>query len=90
MAILSTEKSLDELALKFGGDRLFIRECRVLLRRIPQVSFTEYKRNWVLQHRHDLETLSMKELQQKLKPGPYTIRTYQRILKEWKRNENEL
>lgn len=89
--LLSTEKSLDELALKFGGDRLFIRECRVLLRRITQVSFTEYKRNWVLQHRHDLETLSMKELQQKLQRGPYAIRTYQRILLEWKQKEdNEL
>lgn len=58
------------------------------MRRNLNISVLDQKREWVKQHQHDLETLTIAQIREKYQLGRYTVQTYRKLLIELKQNEN--
>ncbi|WP_220095213.1 hypothetical protein [Acinetobacter bereziniae] len=59
------------------------------MRRNLNIYVVDQKREWVKQHRYDLETLTIAQMREKYQLGRYTVQTYRKLLIELKQNENE-
>lgn len=87
--LLRTDITLEQIAQQFNTNKLFIRECRVQLRKMLKISIFEQKCKWAKQHQHDLETLTIPQLQKKYQLSRYVIKGYLKLLIKLKQNKNE-
>ena len=85
--LLRTDISLEQIAHKFNTHKFVIAGFRAQLRKLLKISVIEKKREWVKQHQHDLETLTIAQLQKKYQLGRHVIRSYRKLLIDLKQNE---
>ncbi|WP_278492924.1 hypothetical protein [Acinetobacter gyllenbergii] len=86
--ILSMQLSIPEIAKKLNRSEKYIERTRMEMRRNLNISVLDQKREWVKQHQHDLETLTIAQIREKYQLGRYTVQTYRKLLIELKQNEN--
>lgn len=87
--ILSMQLSIPEIAKKLNRSEEYIERTRMEMRKNLNISVLDQKREWVKQHQHDLQTLTIAQMREKYQLGRYTVQTYRKILIELKQNENE-
>lgn len=85
--LLRTDITLEQIAQKFDTDKSTISRARVQLRKLLNISLIEKRKDWVKQHQHDLETLTIAQLQKKYQLGRHVIRSYRKLLIDLKQNE---
>jgi hypothetical protein len=85
--LLSLHLSIAEIAKLLNREENYIVRNRTILRKFLNISFTDQKKAWVLEHQHDIETLSIEKLQEKYQLGRHVIRSYRKLLIELKQNE---
>ncbi|SPL72325.1 hypothetical protein [Acinetobacter stercoris] len=87
--ILSLDLSIPEIAKMLDRSEEYIERTRMEMRKNLNISVLDQKREWVKQHQHDLQTLTIAQMREKYQLGRYTVQTYRKLLFELKQNENE-
>lgn len=82
--ILSMQLSIPEIAEKLNRSEEYIERTRMEMRRNLNISVLDQKREWVRQHQHDVETLTIAKMREKYQLGRYTVQTYRKLLIELK------
>ncbi|MCT9979079.1 hypothetical protein M2R48_12120 [Acinetobacter sp. I-MWF] len=87
--LLSLHLTIPEIAKILDRSEKYIVKNRMILRNFLGITKQDQKNEWVLDHRHDLETLSIEKLQEEYNIGPHVVKSYKKLLIELKQNENE-
>ena len=86
--LLSLHLTIPEIAKTLNRSEKYIITNRMILRRFLNISVIDQKREWVRQHQHDLETLSIEKIQEKYNIGRYVVQGYRKLLIELQQNGN--
>lgn len=87
--LLDLHLTIAEIAQILDRKENYIIKNRMILRKFLGITKQDQKNEWVLDHRHDLETLSIEKLQERYNIGPHVVKFYKNLLIELKQNENE-
>lgn len=80
--LLDLHLNIPEIAQILNRNEKYIVKNRMILRNFLGITKQDQKKAWVLEHQHDLATLSIEKIQQKYGIGRYVVKHYKKILTE--------
>lgn len=86
--LLDLHLTIPEIAKILDRSEKYIVKNRMILRNFLGITKQDQIKAWILQHQHDIETLSIEKLQEKYNIGRFVIKSYKQYLIKLKQKEN--